>query len=64
MDADLIIKLGFFIGDLHRQIEQLHKEQFADPSSNQSFPVYRGQGMDKKQFEQMTTNKGGLLSFN
>jgi tetratricopeptide (TPR) repeat protein len=64
MDADLIIKLGFFIGDLHRQIEQLHKKQFADPSSNQSFSVYRGQGMDRKQFEQMTTNKGGLLSFN
>jgi tetratricopeptide (TPR) repeat protein len=64
MDADLIIKLGFFIGDLHRQIEQLHKEQFADPSSNQSFPVYRGQGMDKEQFEKMATNRGGLVSFN
>jgi tetratricopeptide (TPR) repeat protein len=64
MDADLIIKLGFFIGDLHRQIEQLHKEQFGGSSSNQSFPVYRGQGMDKEQFKQMTTNKGGLLSFN
>jgi tetratricopeptide (TPR) repeat protein len=64
MDADLIIKLGFFIGDLHRQIEQLHKEQFADPSSNKSFSVYRGQGMDKKQFEKIITNKGGLLSFN
>jgi tetratricopeptide (TPR) repeat protein len=64
MDADLIIKLGFFIGDLHRQIEQLHKEQFGGSSSNQSFPVYRGQGMGKEQFEQMTINKGGLLSFN
>jgi tetratricopeptide (TPR) repeat protein len=64
MDADLIIKLGFFIGDLHRQIEQLHKEQFVDPSFNQSFSVYRGQGVDKEQFEKMTTNKGGLLSFN
>jgi tetratricopeptide (TPR) repeat protein len=64
MDADLIIKLGFFIGDLHRQIEQLHKEQFADPSSNQSFSVYRGQGMAKEQFEKMITNKDDLLSFN
>ena len=26
MDTDVIIKLGFFIGDLHRQIEQLHNE--------------------------------------
>jgi tetratricopeptide (TPR) repeat protein len=64
MDADIIIKLGFFIGDLHRQIEQLHEEQFADPSSNQSFSVYRGQGMAKEQFDQMTKSKDGLLSFN
>jgi tetratricopeptide (TPR) repeat protein len=64
MDADLIIKLGFFISDLHRQIENLHKEQFDGSSSIKSFSVYRGQGMTKEQFEKMTTNKGGLLSFN
>jgi hypothetical protein len=29
MDADIIIKMGFFIGDLHRDIEKLHKEQFS-----------------------------------
>ena len=27
-DVDIIIKMGFFIGDLHRHIEELHKEQF------------------------------------
>ena len=27
MDADLMIRMGFFIGDLHRHIEQLHQEQ-------------------------------------
>jgi tetratricopeptide (TPR) repeat protein len=64
MDGDLIIKLGFFIGDLHRHIEQLHKKQFCSPKSNKSFRVYRGQGMNKEQFRKMTTNKGGLLSFN
>ena len=64
MDADLIIKLGFFIGDLHRQIQQLHQEQFGDPSSNQHFTVYRGQGMAKDDFEKMAATKGGLLSFN
>ena len=47
MDTDVIIKLGFFIGDLHRQIEQLHNEQFSGSKSKKSFPVYRGQGMDK-----------------
>ena len=64
MDTDVIIKLGFFIGDLHRQIEQLHNEQFGGSKSKKSFPVYRGQGMDKAQFEKMAANKGCLLSFN
>jgi tetratricopeptide (TPR) repeat protein len=64
LDTDVIIKLGFFIGDLHRQIEQLHKEQFGSSKSNKSFQVYRGQGIDKKQLEKMTANIGGLLSFN
>jgi tetratricopeptide (TPR) repeat protein len=64
MDTDVIIKLGFFIGDLHRQIEQLHNEQFGDSKSKKSFSVYRGQGMDKAQFETMAANKGCLLSFN
>ena len=64
MDTDVIIKFGFFIGDLHRQIEQLHNEQFGGSKSKKSFPVYRGQGMDKAQFEKMAANKGCLLSFN
>jgi tetratricopeptide (TPR) repeat protein len=54
--------MGFFIGDLHRHIEQLHKEQFAD--SHKSFTVYRGQGLSKVDFEQLTKTKGGLMSFN
>jgi tetratricopeptide (TPR) repeat protein len=62
MDVDIIIKMGFFIGDLHRHIEQLHKNQFAD--SRKSFKVYRGQGMSKGDFEQLTKTKGGLMSFN
>ena len=62
MDADIIIKMGFFIGDLHRHIEQLHAAQFNGTSP--SFTVYRGQGMSKADFEQMKKMKGGLLSFN
>jgi tetratricopeptide (TPR) repeat protein len=64
MDVDLIIKIGFFIGDLHRQIEELHKKQFGSPSSSKNFTVYRGQGMVKTDFEKMMQTKGGLLSFN
>jgi hypothetical protein len=41
MDADIIIKMGFFVGDLHRQVEQLHKDQFDGGHSAESFIVYR-----------------------
>jgi tetratricopeptide (TPR) repeat protein len=64
MDVDLIIKMGFFIGDLHRYIEQLHKQPFKGHHSDESFTVYRGQGMAKKDFEKMTDTKGGLIPFN
>jgi len=64
MDVDIIIKMGFFIGDLHRHIEQLHSEQFGSHNSGKSFTVYRGQGMSNTEFEQMSKTKGGLISFN
>jgi tetratricopeptide (TPR) repeat protein len=64
MEVNLILKLGFFISDLHRQIEQLHKGQFADHNSNNIFKVYRGQGLTKEDFEKMRKTKGGLIAFN
>ena len=64
MDADLMVKLGFFISDLHRQIQELHREEFGSNGSNQEFTVYRGQGMEKNEFEKMVVSKGGLISFN
>ena len=64
MDTNVIIKLGFFISDLHRHIEQLQAEQFGNHEFTQHFTLYRGQGMEKKDFEKMGANKGGLISFN
>jgi tetratricopeptide (TPR) repeat protein len=64
MDVDIIIKMGFFIGDLHLHIEQLHAEQFGGDKSDKSFKVYRGQGISKIDFEKLTKTKGGLISFN
>jgi tetratricopeptide (TPR) repeat protein/arsenate reductase-like glutaredoxin family protein len=64
MDVDVMIKMGFFITDLHHQIDELYKEQFDDHNSSTTFTVYRGQGMSKKDFEQMTKTKGGLMAFN
>jgi tetratricopeptide (TPR) repeat protein len=64
MDVDVIIKMGFFIGDLYRQLEQLHSEQFNGDQSDTTFTVYRGQGMSTEHFEQMEKTKGGLMAFN
>ncbi|CAF3853068.1 unnamed protein product, partial [Adineta steineri] len=64
MNGDIITHMGFFIGDLHRQIEQLHKEQYAGTTATDTFTVYRGQGLSTGDFEQMSKTKGGLISFN
>ena len=64
MDIDIIIKMGFFIKDLHNHIKELHNEQFIDVHSQATFTVYRGQGMEKTQFDHLTKTKGGLISFN
>ena len=64
MDVEVIIKMGFFIADLHRHIEQLHSKQFDTQNSKLILIVYRGQSMSKNHFEKLTKAKGGLLSFN
>ena len=63
LDADTIIKMGFFIHDLHHQIEQLHKEK-ASKCKEKSFKVYREQGLSTTDFEKLRKTKGGLMSFN
>ncbi|CAF1340195.1 unnamed protein product [Adineta steineri] len=64
MDIHMIIQMGFFINDLHYDIERLHSEQFHGQQSGTTFTVYRGQGLSKDDFTEMTKTKGGLLSFN
>ena len=64
MDVDIIIKMGFFIKDLHQHIEELYRKEFTDPQSNEKFIVYRGQGISNSEFEQMRKKQGGLIAFN
>ncbi|CAF1479155.1 unnamed protein product [Adineta steineri] len=64
MDGDIMTRMGFFIGDLHRHIEQLHQEQYAGTTAADTFTVYRGQGLSTGDFEQLMKTKGGLISFN
>ncbi|CAF3996730.1 unnamed protein product [Rotaria sp. Silwood1] len=62
-DVDCIIKMGFFIRDLHNQIKQLHAEQYTI-GKTRVFTVYRGQGMSYMDFEKLQNSIGGLISFN
>ncbi|CAF1188309.1 unnamed protein product [Adineta ricciae] len=63
LDGEVIINMGFFLHDLHRQIQQLHQEQVSN-YEQKPFVVYRGQGLSKTDFEQLSKTVDGLLSFN
>lgn len=63
-NIDVIIQMGFFIADLHRQIDKLHQQQFTNVDNVQQFTVYRGQKMSNEEFERISKTKGGLISFN
>ena len=61
VDIEVIAMMGFFMKDIHKQIEMLHTNR-SDRST--SFTVYRGQGMLNSDFERIEKNVGGLLAFN
>jgi tetratricopeptide (TPR) repeat protein len=62
-DIEIIVRMGFFIHDLHQHIQQLHTKQFGEHNA-QPFTVYRGQGLSQTDFEQLIETRGGLMSFN
>ncbi|CAF1417920.1 unnamed protein product [Adineta ricciae] len=64
VDGNIIVRMGFFIKELHQHIEQLHKQQFGTNYDGEIFTCYRGQGLSKRDFDEMTKSKGGLMSFN
>ncbi|CAF4091000.1 unnamed protein product [Adineta steineri] len=63
MNADIIINMGFFLRDVHQQIQQLHEQQVSS-YGRKPFLVYRGQGLMKSDFEKLQKSKGELMSFN
>ncbi|CAF0924956.1 unnamed protein product [Adineta steineri] len=63
MDGHIITHLGFFIGDLHRQIEQLHQKQYAGITADDTFTLYRGQGLSTADFEQMIKDREVFSTF-
>ena len=64
MEVDTIIKMGFFVRDLHEDIERLYKEQCNGHHKRHPFTVYRGQGLSKTNFNELLKTHNGLLSFN
>ncbi len=64
MEADLIVNLGFFVRDLHKDIVQLYTEQYGRHHHSDTFTVYRGQGLSQTDFNQLEATQGGLISFN
>ncbi|CAF1206992.1 unnamed protein product [Adineta steineri] len=62
LDVDIIIKMGFFLRDLHEQIQNLYEQQVSN-YGRKPFVVYRGQGLMKPYFEKLEAVKGGLMSF-
>ncbi|CAF1502842.1 unnamed protein product, partial [Didymodactylos carnosus] len=69
-DIDILFKYRFFLTDLHNQIKQLHSESVQSfPTKNidnepKTVTVYRGQGINVDELENLTNNLRGLLSFN
>jgi Tfp pilus assembly protein PilF len=64
MEVDLIIKMGFFVRDLHNHIAELHAEQCDGDHHSDALTVYLGKGFSQTEFEQLKQKQGGLLPFN
>jgi tetratricopeptide (TPR) repeat protein len=58
-NVGIIIRMGFFIYDLYRNLEQFNNQHY-----EKSFTVYRGQRISKKDFEQINKIKDHFISFN
>ncbi|CAF3621146.1 unnamed protein product [Rotaria sp. Silwood1] len=63
LDFEAIIKLGFFIRDLHEQLEKLHSKQFKK-GKGKLLTVYRGQGLPQSDLQKLKSHVGSLFSFN
>ncbi|CAF3460999.1 unnamed protein product [Rotaria socialis] len=63
-DSDAIIKLAFFIHDLHEHISSLHRKNWTGNGNLKPFELHRGQSLHRQQFDLVQNSIDGLLSFN
>ncbi|CAF4944605.1 unnamed protein product [Rotaria sp. Silwood1] len=64
LQIEILLKMGIFIRDLHRNIEKIHAEQTNEmfDCTTKEITVYRGKAMTQEDFNKI--KQGGLLSFN
>ncbi|CAF1273341.1 unnamed protein product [Rotaria sp. Silwood1] len=58
-NIDMIVKMGFFIRDVHQDIKKIYSQI----DRTVKFIVYRGQGMLDVDFDKLIKQKGGLFSY-
>jgi tetratricopeptide (TPR) repeat protein len=63
LNGDIMIRMGFFLCDVHRQIQAMYNNQVSN-YRGRILTVFRGQGVSKADFEKLTNNKDALISFN
>ena len=63
LETEMIMRMGFFVRDLHQSIRDFHREQQRDRTSD-LLTLYRGQGVTRIDFQKLIKVKGGLMSFN
>jgi tetratricopeptide (TPR) repeat protein len=61
-DIEIIIRMGFFIKDLHQQIEKLQFETLK--TTKLPIVTYRSQNISNEDFERLKNIQGSLLAFN
>ncbi|CAF3066981.1 unnamed protein product [Rotaria socialis] len=59
-DANMIIKMGFFMQDLHREIKRIYYET----DRTTKVTLYRGHGMLADEFEKFRKREGEVFAFN
>ena len=64
INSNLLIKLGFFIRDLCREIKELHTTQLLRRRQLQTFTVYVHERLTEQEFYHLVSMDKGLCSFN
>jgi hypothetical protein len=61
---DHIVKMRYYIHDLHNQLAELQKDFIQSLKEEKNLTLYRGQPMKKKELDDLKENKDGFISMN